>query len=171
MYKTHKGIYMKFRGSGHVSDVLYENIVIDEPEQWAIWIGPAQQCDGCSLTDICSTNGGPCSICWPEVPFTHCNAPDNAQYTNITLRNITINNPKQSAGVMIANKTSPMQNVVFDNVVVNNPASKPWGADGYYCKNVNGIATGTSPVPPCFKDLTRSTKNAQGMQIDSAVVV
>lgn len=168
MHHTTKGIYLKFRGGGLVTDVTYENIVIDEPEQWAIWIGPAQQCDGCSLTDLCSTDGGPCSLCWPQVPGTHCKAPDNAQYANITLRNITINNPKQSAGVMIANESMPMQNIVFDNVVVNNPASKPWGADGYYCKNVNGVATGsTSPVPPCFKDLTHS----QGTQIDTAVVV
>merc|ERR1711964_870293 len=115
--------------------------------QWAIWIGPAQQCDGCSLMDLCSTDGGPCSLCWPTVG--ECNAPAEAQYTNITLRNITINNPKQSAGVLIANASVPMQGIVFDNVVVNNPASKPWGNDGYYCKNVNGVALGAiSPVPP-----------------------
>ena len=155
MHHTFKGIYLKFRGAGLVTDVLYENIVIDEPEQWAIWIGPAQQCDGCSATELCSTKGGPCSICWPRVPGTECNAPADAQYTNITLRNITINSPKQSAGVLLANSSSPMQNVVFDNVVVNNPASKPWGGDGYYCKNVNGVATGaTQPVPPCFKNMT-----------------
>lgn len=176
MHHTKKGIYLKFRGAGNVSDVLYENIVIDEPEQWAIWIGPAQQCDGCSLTDVCSTNGGPCSLCWPEVPHAHCNAPDGAQYTNITLRNITINSPKQSAGVLLANVSVPMQNIVFDNVVVNNPASKPWGKDGYYCKNVNGVATGrTSPVPPCLKDLTQARESGvdddSGALSDNAVVV
>lgn len=33
MHHTYKGIYMKFRGSGGtVSNVLYENIVMDEPE-------------------------------------------------------------------------------------------------------------------------------------------
>merc|ERR1712110_916650 len=130
MHHTLKGIYLKFRGAGLVTDVTYENIVMDEPEQFAIWIGPAQQCDGCSVKNICSTDGGPCSICWPQVPFTHCNAPDGAQYTNITLRNITVNSPKQSAGVLIANRSVPMQGIVFDNVVVNNPASKPWGDDG-----------------------------------------
>jgi len=155
MHHTHKGIYMKFRGSGLVADVLYENIVMDEPEQFAIWIGPAQQCDGCGATDLCSTDGGPCSLCWPTVG--HCYAPSDALYANITLRNITINSPKQSAGVLIANSSSPMQNVVFDNVIVNNPASKPW-ADGYYCKNVNGIAIGnTAPVPPCFRDRTHNS--------------
>jgi len=160
MHHTTKGIYMKFRGGGSVTDVTYENIVMDAPEQFAIWIGPAQQCDGCHATDLCSTDGGPCSLCWPTVPGTHCYAPVDAQYTNITLRNITINNPKQSAGVLLANVSSPMKNVVFDNVVVNNPASSPFGDDHYYCKYANGVATGsTNPVPPCFKDQTTAALN------------
>ena len=155
MHNTAKGIYLKFRGGGLVSNVLYENIVMDAPEQFAIWIGPAQQCDGCSATNLCSTDGGPCSLCWPFVPGTQCNAPAGGQYTNITLKDITINSPKQSAGVILANDTSPMKNVVFENVVVNNPASNPFGKDQYYCKNVEGVATGTTnPVPPCFKDMT-----------------
>ena len=34
MYHTYKGIYMKFRGNGVISNVLYENIIMDEPEQY-----------------------------------------------------------------------------------------------------------------------------------------
>jgi polygalacturonase len=161
MHHTYKGIYMKFRGDGLIADVTYENIVIDAPEQWAIWIGPAQQCDGCSATNICSTDGGPCSICWPTFPGSQCHAPSGGKYVNITLRNITINNPKGSPGVLLANTSVPMENVVFDNVVVNNPGKKPWGDKYYHCENVNGVATGkTWPVPPCFHDLTSS--NASG---------
>jgi hypothetical protein len=83
-----------------------------------------------------------------------CPGVKDALYTNITLRNITINNPKQSAGVIIANSSWPMRGVVFDNVKVNNPKTKPF--PNYFCEGVeHGIATGnTSPVPPCFKDLT-----------------
>ena len=78
--------------------------------------------------------------------------------SNITLRNITINNPKLSAGVLLANASDPMRAIVFDNVVVNNPASKPFG-DGYYCENVHGVATGnTRPVPACFSDLTAGAR-------------
>ena len=155
MHHTHKGIYMKFRGAGNIANVLYENIIIDEPEQFAVWIGPAQQCDGCTATNVCSTDGGPCSLCWPTVPGTKCKAPAGGQYTNITLRNITINNPKKSAGVLLANETSPMVNLLLDNVVVNNPASSPFGDEHYYCKNVQGKATGTtSPVPKCLEDHT-----------------
>lgn len=32
--KTVKGVYMKFRGAGSISNVLYENIVMDAPEQY-----------------------------------------------------------------------------------------------------------------------------------------
>ena len=34
MYHTYKGIYMKFRGGGTIANVLYENIVMEEPEQY-----------------------------------------------------------------------------------------------------------------------------------------
>jgi len=151
MKNTVKGVYMKFRGAGTVSNVLYENIVMDAPEQYPIWIGPAQQSDSDSP---CAPH--PCSLCWPGEG--KCNAPINATYINITMRNITVNNPKGNPGVILANASSPMQNVVFDGVVVNHPThEKPpyWGA-GYLCEGVqNGIATGTThPVPPCFKDMT-----------------
>jgi len=151
MHHTYKGIYMKFRavdhaGAGVISNVLYENIWMEEPEQWPIWIGPAQQSDSWNL---CA--GHPCSICWPSVPFTKCH-PSLGTYANITLRNITVNNPKMSPGVLLGDSSNPMQNVVFEDVVVNNPGSKPWGNESYMCENVNGIAKGrTSPVPPCFK--------------------
>ncbi len=169
MYHTFKGIYMKFRSNGGVvSDVTYENIRMESPEQWPIWIGPAQQSDsrvslqqGGTLAfslhslflifqDLCAAH--PCSICWPTLKTAECNAPISL-YANITLRNVTINNPKGSPGVMLANSSSPMQNVIFEDVVVN--GAKPDHLDYFACQNVQGVATGkTSPVPSCFKDLT-----------------
>lgn len=153
MHNTYKGIYMKFRGPGLIADVLFENIVIDNAEQWGIWIGPAQQSDS---KDLCAAH--PCSLCWPDLPGAECNSPAGGQYTNITLRNVTLNSPKQSPGVLLANETSPMKNVVFEDVVVNNPGAKPWGDDFYKCEHVQGVATGkTFPVPPCFADRTDAT--------------
>ncbi len=151
MKNTFKGIYIKPRNCGdpaNITDVLYENIVMDEPEQWAIWIAPAQQSDS---VDLCAAH--PCSICWPEWPFAKCDAPFNMTMRNVVLRNITINNPKKSPGVIMGNKDNPIQGLVFDNVVVNNPGDKPWGKDMYKCEGVEGgVATGgTTPVPPCFK--------------------
>lgn len=161
MHNTYKGIYMKFRGGdtpGRISNVLYENIIIDNPEQWPIWIGPAQQSDS---VELCAAH--PCSICWPELKGAECNPPPAGSYVNITLRNVTINNPKMSPGVILANATNPMVNVTFDSVVVNNPGAKPWGDKYYECQNVHGVATGsTSPVPPCFKDLTSASKGING---------
>lgn len=60
---TFKGIYLKTRWSdlpadpsvASISDILYENILIERPKQWGIWIGPAQQ------------TGNPCSLLWPHL--------------------------------------------------------------------------------------------------------
>eukprot|EP01126_Amoeba_proteus_P053927 TRINITY_DN6600_c0_g1_i1.p1 TRINITY_DN6600_c0_g1~~TRINITY_DN6600_c0_g1_i1.p1 ORF type:complete len:234 (-),score=45.02 TRINITY_DN6600_c0_g1_i1:51-752(-) len=147
--QTYKGIYIKFRADGgNISDVLYENIVMDQPEQWPIWIGPAQQSDS---SNLCAAH--PCSICWPEIPFSSCNPVTNGRFFNITLRNITINQPSGSAGVIMGSSENPMQNIIFDNVVVKHPPGWPWTPDYYTCEGVaRGIAVGgTWPVPKCFK--------------------
>ena len=154
MHNTYKGIYMKFRdmdNGGTVEDVLYENIVIDNPEQWPIWIGPAQQSDS---SNLCAAH--PCSLCWPKLPskWAPCYSA-SGRYINITLRNITVNNAKKNPGVLFGNSSTPMENLVFENVVFNNPTK---GKEQYFkCAGVgNAVATGnTNPVPSCFKDLTQ----------------
>ncbi len=149
MRNTFKGIYLKTRWSdsgpvgeaASISNILYENITIDGSEQWAIWIGPAQQ------------TGQPCPLYWPAVEKSECLMSGYQTWTNITLRNIYINNTRNSPGVLLGNSSNPMKNVVFDNVVVTNAGDKPWG-DAYYqpCEGIEGIAMGnTWPVPPCFK--------------------
>ncbi|CAE7523624.1 pgaC [Symbiodinium microadriaticum] len=155
MPNTYKGIYLKFRDGdgGLIEDVTFENIVIDEPTQWPIWIGPAQQSDSRRL---CAAH--PCSICWPFLPSAECNAP-LSQYRNILLKNITINSPKLSPGVIFANPETPMDGVVFEDVVFNAPGENPWNDAYYYCDGVKGgVAKGTTwPVPPCFEDQTTRT--------------
>jgi hypothetical protein len=153
MMNTYKGIYMKFRAGdtpGLIADVLYENIFIESPEQWPIWIGPAQQSDSGNL---CNPN--PCSLCWPTDPLAQCNLPASGSYQNITLRNITISNPKK-VGVIMANGTNPMTNITFDGVRVVNFEGMPTDSDYFKCEGVvNAIAMGdTWPVPPCFQDNT-----------------
>jgi hypothetical protein len=144
MHDTFKGIYMKSRpgeGTGEIRDVLYQNITMYNPTQWAIWIGPQQ-----------AGYSNACSLLWPEDPFSKCFVPPNMDWNNITLRDIFIYSPKTSPGVILGNTTNPMSNIVFDNVVVTNPGSYPWGNDFYKCDGVaNATATGvTSPKPPCF---------------------
>jgi hypothetical protein len=145
---TFKGIYMKTRWydaapvgeRASISDVLYQNITMDNPEQYAIWIGPAQQ------------TGQPCSLLWTLDEHAECHMSGYQTWSNIVLRDITINNPKQSPGVLMGNSSNPMQGVVFENVVVNNPGEKPWGNQFYFCDGINGVAKGTtSPAPPCFQ--------------------
>ena len=53
MHRPYKGIYLKFRDPesiwrqpGLIEDIVFENITIESPLQWAIWIGPAQQTGG-----------------------------------------------------------------------------------------------------------------------------
>ncbi|EOD25134.1 hypothetical protein EMIHUDRAFT_206255 [Emiliania huxleyi CCMP1516] len=145
MVRTVKGIYMKFRGAG-------SDIVIEEPQQFAIWIGPAQK-------PAPGRRGRGLARCmpWGSILFgcTHCHAPAGGQYSNITLRDITVLRPKQSAGVLLADEAAAMRGVRFDNVVVHEPAARPFGDEQYYCRHVHGVATGaTSPVPPCFEDRT-----------------
>lgn len=148
MPHTYKGIYMKFRvGGGLIQDVLYENIVMDYPEQWPIWIGPAQQSDS---SQLCAPH--PCSLCWPMLDNATCNAPDDGIFIDITLRNITINSPKQGTGVIIGSEKYPMQNITFDDVIVKNPPAS--GADYYECEGVeSGFVQGdTWPIPSCFQN-------------------
>lgn len=121
LHKSFKGIYLKFREPnmtywhthGLIEDILFENITMEAPQQWAIWIGPAQQSDS---VNVCK--GNPCSLCWPWVPFASCRAVDQSKYRNITLRNVTINNPKGSPGVILGNENNMIESITFDNVVV-----------------------------------------------------
>ena len=146
---------LAFAGSGGhnglIEDVLYQNITIDEPHDSAIWIGPAQQADN---SNPCHPN--PCSLCWPTLPTAECNLPAGGLFRNITLRDITVNNPMKPHSFVMANTTNPMQSVHFDNVVVNNPGTKKGKNYWAVCKGVTGgVATGrTSPVPSCFTDHT-----------------
>ena len=89
-----------------ISDILDENITMDNPEQFAIWVGPAQQ------------TGQPCNLAWPMSPHAECKMSGFQTWTNITLRDITINNPIHSPGLFYGNESNPITGLVLDNVVV-----------------------------------------------------
>lgn len=152
MPNTYKGIYMKFNGAantdygGSISNILYKNITIISPSEYAIWIGPAQQADS---RFICHAN--PCSLCWPMFrPWAKCNTPLYGNFSNVTLTDIQIiykDNeliPHKYIGVLMAPSSNPMRNVRFNNVRSNMKKK-------YICQGVNGIAdANTSPIPDCF---------------------
>lgn len=127
LYRTSKGIYMKFRidewreTPGLIEDVVYENITMVEPEWWGVWIGPAQQ----SISgNICHPS--PCSMCWPNIPFTECNGMKGSQYKNITLKDVYIHRPLGSPGVILADESAPIDGMTFDNVIVTNDVPAKW---------------------------------------------
>lgn len=147
MPRTFKGIYMKTRWSdsapigdaASITDVLYYNITMDRPQQYPIWIGPAQQ------------TGQPCDLLWPQVDKAQCLMSGYQTWKNIVLRDIFIHEPDNSPGVLMGNSSNPMTNVIFDNVVVTRPGEKPFGPN-YYCDGILGKSMGvTYPVPSCFQ--------------------
>jgi hypothetical protein len=120
-----------------------QDIVIDDPLWWAIWIGPQQQQQPGSA-------GTGCSFLFP-LNGTLCPTDPEVTITNITLRNVKVNNALLSPGILLMNASNPGTNWTFDGVVFNNVST--WPVPGnFLCENVAGIATGgTFPVPPCFK--------------------
>ena len=145
--RTFKGIYMKTRWNdsapvgdiASISDILYQNITMYRPQQYPIWIGPAQQ------------TGQPCDLLWPQAEKAQCLMSGYQTWKNILLKDIYIINPDNSPGVLMGNASNPMQNVVFDNVIVIKSGDKPFGTD-YYCDSINGYAKGlTHPIPSCFQ--------------------
>lgn len=52
------------------------------------------------------------------MPFASCDGIENSLYRNITLRNVLINNPLNSPGVIIGGRLNPIDGLIFDNVVV-----------------------------------------------------
>ena len=128
---------------------------MESPEQWAIWIGPAQQSVSRRLC-----HAAPCSLCWPDLEKygAECNMYPKYKYENILLRNVTIMNPsnRNGVGVLLANGTTPMENIVFDGVrVIGSDVDKK---TYHTCSGVkSGFAIGdTYPVPDCFEDHTNS---------------
>ena len=151
MPNTDKGIYIKFnRGAnkkdgGSITNIIYNNITIINPSEYAIWIGPAQQTDG---PNICNAN--PCSLCWPFSPFAKCDAPLFGLFEKIYMKSNIFS--RKYIGVLMAPSKLPMINVTFNNVYVkekNGPLY--FSPKKYFCKNIIGKAMNfTYPIPDCF---------------------
>lgn len=137
-----------------IEGITYEDIVMTKPFWWPIWIGPQQQHEpGSDLGDKCSL----------DYPEGACPTQGCATFSNIILRNVRIEEPLLSAGVILGNVSNPMTNIVFDHVVVkhgSNPffGKMPFGP-GYKCEHAAVTSRGgTSPAPKCSQesDLARS---------------
>mmetsp|Transcript_94716 Transcript_94716/g.216661 ORF Transcript_94716/g.216661 Transcript_94716/m.216661 type:complete len:312 (-) Transcript_94716:85-1020(-) len=162
---TGKGVYIKSNPScGEDTDrfgkrvqkrsviegITYEDITMDQPFWWAIWIGPQQQHEPNSAL------GEKCALTYPvsgQCPTQGC-----ATFANITLRNIVVKDPVLSPGVILGNSSNPMQNVVFDNVRFEFEhgglrSRLPYGRH-YMCENAGVTVVGqTSPSVECKSTL------------------
>jgi polygalacturonase len=142
---TIKGIYIKTRYRSEppigfdasITNILYENITISNPAQFAIWIGTAQQ------------TGQPCSFLFPF--SDECKMSGYQTIENITLRNIIITDPLNLiTAVLLGNSSNPLRNILFDNVIIYSSTTKITQSL-YYCNNFLGYAVGdTFPIPCCF---------------------
>ena len=146
---SRKGIYLKTRymteprdPTTGIFDVLYQNITITNSEQFAIWIGPAQQ------------SGQPCNPIWPA-PFMKCRMLSHQTWSNIVLKDIKIINPKKYIGVIMGNSEFPMQGITFDNVVVQRQSwfkRIVFGKSFHKCENAHGKAINgdSKRIAPCL---------------------
>ena len=148
-----KGVYVKSNGdpctdgvsSSQISNIFYEGIHIIKPVWWAVWVGPQQQSEPYEKDE----NSGKCSLLYPINP--HCPAPACADFINITLKDIVIEDPLMSPGIIMGNVSNPMD-VHFVNVTVTGKLPKwPYGDDGYMVVATDGTCDElTSPCPPTF---------------------
>ena len=91
---------------------------------------------------------------WTKTKNAECKMSGYQTWSNIVLRDIFINDPLRSPGVLFGNASNPVAGVLFDNVVVKNPGTQPWEDQFYSCEGMEAIAMGsTTPVPPCFKTI------------------
>lgn len=155
MPKPGKGIYIKSNpgcGTGVdrngrlvettavIDQITYENVTVVEPFWWAIWIGPQQQHEpGSKLGDKCALT----------YPFGHSSCPTQGcvTFSNIALRDVRIERPVLSPGVVLGNGTNPMLNITFDrvNTVFDTFRGRiPFGR-GYLCHGAHVTSLGSNP--------------------------
>lgn len=131
------------RATGTIANIVYEDLRIDDPLWWPIWIGTQQQHQPHERT------GTGCSFFYPLFG-AQCPTDPQVTLANITLRRVTVNGGVFSPGVLIANASNPATGFVWDEVVFTRPSAWPI-AEGYLCEHVTGVAIHSRPVPPCLR--------------------
>ena len=155
---TGRGIYVKSNGdpctdpdsSSQLSNILFEDVVVQNSPWWSIWIGPQQMAEPHEK----ELNSGKCALAYPLVD--RCPAPACADFRNITLRNVAVIDPLMAPGALVGNVSNPME-VFFDNVKVTTSKSWmgqwPWKGT-YLSENVVGTCVnGCDPLPDGFTEL------------------
>eukprot|EP00466_Bigelowiella_natans_P013322 jgi/Bigna1/39696/e_gw1.34.19.1 len=155
-----KGIYIKTdpgdEGSATISNITFENFRINRPLWWAIWIGPQQQHQpGWNWTEHQE-----CALDWPlgKKSKSHCMTNKNVAIEDIVLKDVVIDSPLLSPGVILCNQTRfdnatapSCSRLTFQNVTVTGLSTNlPFGRQ-YFCQNVeHSHSTKSDPSPSCF---------------------
>lgn len=137
-----KAIYIKTNpgeGTGEIKNILYENITIDTPIWWGIYIGPQQMKE--------PDGKGPGCMIYPL--NKDCPTQPLIDISNITLRNIKSKGGLLPAGIIRCNKTNPCTNFTFDNVDVRSDFWDTLGY-GYITEYIEGVSINSFP-DPAFK--------------------
>lgn len=116
-----KGIYVKTNpgtGSGEIKNITYENISMDRPLWWGVYIGPQQMKE--------PSGDGPGCMLYPL--DKHCETQPLITMSDITLRNVTSTRGLLPAGILRCNETNPCTGFVFEDVSITSPL---WDILGY----------------------------------------
>eukprot|EP00128_Syssomonas_multiformis_P004328 Colp12_sorted_trinity150504_noHs@1101 len=138
-HQPFKAIYVKTNpgenGYGNIEHILYEDIKINNPIWWAIYIGPQQQKQ--------PDGGGPGCMLYPILK--NCPTQPRITVRDIILRNVSIHNGLIPPGIIRCDPANPCTDIVFENVIDDR-----WlvaGRDGFITENVYGSVTKVSPDP------------------------
>ncbi|GMI13372.1 hypothetical protein TrLO_g7960 [Triparma laevis f. longispina] len=132
--KPFKAIYIKTNPGGEegvdwgsISNIVYENITIESPVWYAIYIGPQQmkEPDGAGTGCMAYPFGGGDENC-PTNPLV--------PIVNVTLKDVSISGGV-TPGVVRCDEAAPCTGFVFDNVQYTSWASR---LEGWICENAEG---------------------------------
>ena len=113
-----------------ISNVLYEDITIDSPVWFAVYIGPQQMKEPDGAGDGCMT-----------YPFGDCPTEPAVTISNITLKHIAISGGV-TPGIVRCDKANPCHGFEFKDVKYSSWATR---AEGWTCEHVHGTEKGTQP--------------------------
>jgi hypothetical protein len=137
--KPLKGIYIKTNpgsGIGMVKNITYQDITMDTPIWWAIYIGPQQQKQ--------PGGAGPGCMVYPLDP--HCETQPFINITEIYLKNVTSTGGLLMAGILRCNETNPCVDFHFEDVSMKSLFWDIIGL-GFITENIYGTAKNVFPLP------------------------
>jgi len=111
--KPFKAIYIKTNpgdiGHGIVKNITYENILVEEPLWWPVYIGPQQQKQ--------PDGTGPGCMLYPLDGY--CPTQPRVSVSDVVLRNVEIKHALLGPGIVRCDPSNPCSNFSFENVRVN----------------------------------------------------